>query len=213
MDNLCSVGCVFIIGAPLRNGSSPIGRVRVGRVSQPRPSAPGCPYPRPPVHKWKPFAGNKRFPADGRVVSSSFLGTSACVQTCSRTHSSTPSTATGFARSASHTSRLRVERLWAGQWAPHSSIGELRKDRQPLGAPNTGRFCSRFSHPDAKWTDALTIGWAGENNWVPPPTDAVGAAVMRRAPRAQSSALAPSGRHGGPRAPAALRTTLDTGHR
>ncbi len=50
-------------------------------------------------------------------------------------------------------------------------------DRQPLCAPCSGRFCSQFFHPEAEWVDALSLSWAGENNWVFPPTHLVGSAV------------------------------------
>jgi hypothetical protein len=65
-----------------------------------------------------------------------------------------------------------------GLWGPHSIDRFASAENcQPLIAPNAGRFCSRFFHPDAEWTDALTIGWAGGNNWISPPTHAVGTAV------------------------------------
>ena len=39
---------------------------------------------------------------------------------------------------------------------------------QPLGGPHTGRFCSQYFHPDAEWTDALSLHWGHENNWAFP---------------------------------------------
>ena len=65
-----------------------------------------------------------------------------------------------------------------GLWGPHT-IDRFASAENcvPLGAPHAGRFCSHFFHPDAEWTNALTIGWEGENNWVFPPTHLVGAAI------------------------------------
>ena len=65
-----------------------------------------------------------------------------------------------------------------GLWGPRTiDRFASAKDRQPLGAPHTGRFCSRYFHPDAEWTDALSIRWEGENNWLFPPTHLVGATI------------------------------------
>jgi hypothetical protein len=81
-----------------------------------------------------------------------------------------------------------------GLWGPHSiDRFASAEDCQPRIAPNAGRFCSRFFHPDAEWTEALTIGWAGENNWVSPPTHAVGTAVMHlRAAGAEGTLICPN---------------------
>jgi hypothetical protein len=61
-----------------------------------------------------------------------------------------------------HDYRLREE--WFayldGLWGPHSIDRFATADnRQPLCAPHTGRFCSRYFHPEAEWTDALSIPW------------------------------------------------------
>ena len=65
-----------------------------------------------------------------------------------------------------------------GLWGPHTiDRFATAANRQPLGAPNAGRFCSRFFHPDAEWVDALSLSWGAENSWVFPPVHLVGAAV------------------------------------
>ena len=65
-----------------------------------------------------------------------------------------------------------------GLWGPHTVDRFATLDNcQPLGAPNTGRFCSQYFHPSAEWVDAFTVPWTGENNWVFPPTHMVGEAV------------------------------------
>ena len=65
-----------------------------------------------------------------------------------------------------------------GLWGPHTvDRFASAENRQPLGAPNTGRFCSQYFHPEAEWVDALSLPWNGENNWVFPPSHLVGAAV------------------------------------
>jgi hypothetical protein len=81
-----------------------------------------------------------------------------------------------------------------GLWGPHSiDRFASAEDCQPLIAPNAGRFCSRFFHPDAEWTDALTIGWAVENNWSFSPTHAVGTAVTHlRAAGAEGTLICPN---------------------
>ena len=41
---------------------------------------------------------------------------------------------------------------------------------QPLAPPFDGRFCSHFFHPDALWTDALSLPWDAQDvNWAFPP--------------------------------------------
>jgi hypothetical protein len=65
-----------------------------------------------------------------------------------------------------------------GLWAPHFiDRFETANNRQPLGAPHFGRFCSRYFHPEAEWTDALSMPRGDENNWVFPPVHLVGAAI------------------------------------
>jgi hypothetical protein len=84
-----------------------------------------------------------------------------------------------------HDYRLRsrsfqtVDRMWG----PHTvDRFATAGHEQLLAAPHTGRFCSRYFHPDAEWTDAFTISWAGEDNWCFPPTPKIGECVghMRR---------------------------------
>ena len=80
------------------------------------------------------------------------------------------------------------------RWGPHSIDRFATIDnRQPLAAPHTGRFCSQYFHPEAEWTDALSVSWAGENNWVYPPFHLVGAAVAQlRASGAVGTLVCPS---------------------
>ena len=95
-----------------------------------------------------------------------------------------------------HSYRLREE--WFayldGLWGPHSVDRFAAADNcQPLGAPNTGRFCSQFFHPDAEWVDAFTLPWGGENNWLFPPTHAIAEAVAHlRASGAAGTLIIPS---------------------
>ena len=80
-----------------------------------------------------------------------------------------------------------------GRWGPHT-IDRFAtvETRQPLQPPHAGRFCAPFFHPDAEWTDALTIPWGGENNWVFPPLHLVGEAVTHiRASGASATLIAP----------------------
>ena len=80
-----------------------------------------------------------------------------------------------------------------GLWGPHSvDRFASAASRQPLLPPNRGRFCSRFFHPEAEWTNAFTIGWGGENNWVFPPIHLVGEAIRHmRASGAAGTLIAP----------------------
>ena len=56
------------------------------------------------------------------------------------------------------------------------------------------RFCSHFFHPEAEWTDAFSLGWGGENNWVFPPAHVVGRAIRRlRSSHAVGTVIAPDG--------------------
>ena len=48
---------------------------------------------------------------------------------------------------------------------------------QPLALPHTGRFCSQFFLPEAEWTDAFSVPWGGENNWLLPPCGMIAQAV------------------------------------
>ncbi len=76
---------------------------------------------------------------------------------------------------------------------PHSIDRFTSADnRQPLGAPHTGRFCSLFFHPEAEWTDALTLPWDGENNWLFLSVHLVGEVVSHlRASGAPGTLIAP----------------------
>ena len=61
-----------------------------------------------------------------------------------------------------------------------------------MGAPHAGRFCSRYFHPEAEWSDAFTIGWEGEDNWLFPPTHAVGEVIAHlRASGAEGTLICP----------------------
>ena len=80
-----------------------------------------------------------------------------------------------------------------GLWNPHSiNRFATAANRQRLCAPNTGRFCSHYFHPDAEWTDAFSIAWRGENNWLFPPTHVVGVALAHlRASGAEGTRICP----------------------
>ena len=95
-----------------------------------------------------------------------------------------------------HSYSVRADRFayLDGRWGPHSIDRFATIDnRQPLAAPHTGRFCSQYFHPEAEWTDALTVSWAGENNWVFPPFHLVGAAIAQlRASGAMGTLVCPS---------------------
>ena len=113
-----------------------------------------------------------------------------------------------------HSYSLRAE--WFayldGLWGPHSvDRFASAENRQPLGAPNTGRFCAQFFHPEAEWIDAFTLPWGGENNWLFPPvhmiaeaiahlraSDAVGTLVVPMAPWAPWWGLLCQGRRWAP---------------
>ena len=81
-----------------------------------------------------------------------------------------------------------------GLWGPHTIDRFATADNcQPLCPPNAGRFCAQFFHPDAEWIDALSLSWAGENNWVFPPTHLVGSAVSHlRACGAAATLICPN---------------------
>jgi hypothetical protein len=55
-------------------------------------------------------------------------------------------------------------------WGPHTIDRFASADSlQPLRAPHTGRFCSWFYDPAAVCTDAFTVSWEADVNWVFPP--------------------------------------------
>ena len=80
-----------------------------------------------------------------------------------------------------------------GLWGPHTiDRFATAENCQPLLPPNEGRFCAHYFHPDAEWVDALSVPWAGENNWVFPPVHVVGAAVSHiRASGAAATLIVP----------------------
>ena len=94
-----------------------------------------------------------------------------------------------------HHYRLRVEHFayLDGLWGPHTIDRFATLETcQPLLPPNAGRFCAHFFHPDAEWTDAFTIPWGGEDNWVFPPLHLVGEAVAHlRASGAAATLITP----------------------
>ena len=94
-----------------------------------------------------------------------------------------------------HGYRLRVElfRALDERWGPHSIDRFASADNcQPLQAPHTGRFCSHYFSPNAVWTDAFTVSWEGENNWVfPPPHRLTEAVAHMRASGACGTIIAP----------------------
>ena len=77
-----------------------------------------------------------------------------------------------------------------GLWGPHTVDRFASAENcQPLGAPHAGRFCSQYFHPDAEWTDALSLPWGAENNWAFPPVHLVGSAVTHIRACAASATL------------------------
>ena len=55
-------------------------------------------------------------------------------------------------------------------WGPHTiDRFASAESLQPLQPPHTGRFCSWFYDPTAVCTDAFTVSWAGDTNWIFPP--------------------------------------------
>ena len=78
-------------------------------------------------------------------------------------------------------------------WGPHSvDRFATSENQQEPAAPFEGRFCSQYFHPEALWTDALSLPWPANNNWVFPPVHMVAraAAQMRRS-HAQGTLIAP----------------------
>ena len=64
------------------------------------------------------------------------------------------------------------------RWGPHTIDRFASLDTcQPLAPPHTGRFCSQFFLPEAEWTDAFSVPWGGENNWLFPPCGMIAQAV------------------------------------
>ena len=71
-----------------------------------------------------------------------------------------------------HAYRLRpaLFRWLDERWGPHTIDRFASVDTcQPLAPPFTGRFCSQYFHPAAVWTDAFSVPWHGEDNWLFPP--------------------------------------------
>ena len=79
-----------------------------------------------------------------------------------------------------HDYRLRADlfRWLDAAWGPHT-IDRFATVHscQRLSGRGAGRFCALFFHPLAVWTDALSVPWTGETNWVFPPFAFVGDAV------------------------------------
>jgi len=85
-----------------------------------------------------------------------------------------------------YTLRKPLFRRLDAMWGPHSvDRFATASCCQPLTEPFSGRFCSQYWHPDALWTDAFSLPWTDENNWVFPPVHRVADAVAHlRASRA-----------------------------
>ena len=79
------------------------------------------------------------------------------------------------------------------RWGPHTIDRFASVDTlQPLAPPHTGRFCSQYFHPEAEWTDAFSVPWGGENNWLFPPYGNIAQAVSHLcASRAVGTLIAP----------------------
>ena len=64
------------------------------------------------------------------------------------------------------------------RWGPHTIDRFASADAcQPLSPPHTGRFCSRYFHPEALWVDAFSVPWHDENNWLFPPVPEIGRTI------------------------------------
>ena len=65
------------------------------------------------------------------------------------------------------------------EWGPHTVDRFATASNRLLPL-----FCSRFFHPEAMWTDSLSVSWAGEVNWVFPPVELASPAIshLRRCP-------------------------------
>ena len=66
-------------------------------------------------------------------------------------------------------------------WAPARHSTDMFS-KQENARVRSSRFCSRFFHPQAVWTDALSFRWRtapGEMLWVHPPPRMIGAALTR----------------------------------
>jgi len=73
------------------------------------------------------------------------------------------------------------------EWGPHTIDRFATTENRQVR-----RFCSHYFQPEAEWTDAFSLGWGGENNWIFPPTHVVGRAIKRlRASRACGTVIAP----------------------
>jgi hypothetical protein len=79
-----------------------------------------------------------------------------------------------------HASCLRPSLFrWLDErWGPHTIDRFASADAcQPLAAPHTGRFCSRYFHPEATWVDDFSVPWHDENYWLFPPVLEIGRTV------------------------------------
>ena len=56
--------------------------------------------------------------------------------------------------------RGNIFRSIDAEWDPHTIVRfATRASCQPLAGVHKGRFCSLFFHPEAVWTDALSVSW------------------------------------------------------
>jgi len=159
MDNL---GCVFILG---------------GRV--PEFAAGG--------KQWGEFAsGGSRDPELQRLATVIFdlqekYGFRLCVEWRPREENVRADYLAKVSEMRHHHYRLRRRcfRMLEEKWGPHSiDLFASPTNQQPLAEPFTGRFCSHYFHPDALWTDAFALPWAGENCWISPPVHRTADAVL-----------------------------------
>ena len=79
------------------------------------------------------------------------------------------------------------------RWGPHSiDRFACPSTCQPLAPPFEGRFCSKYFHPDAAWTDAFSVPWGDENNWLFPPVPDIARTIAHlRASRAMGTLIVP----------------------
>lgn len=79
------------------------------------------------------------------------------------------------------------------RWGPHTIDRFASVETcQPLAPPFTGRFCSQYYHPAAVWTDAFSVPWHGEVNWLFPPVTAISQTIAHlRSSRAVGTLIVP----------------------
>ena len=96
-----------------------------------------------------------------------------------------------------HAYRLRkaLFRWLDDRWGAHTIDHFVSVETyQPLAPPFMGRFCSQYRdyHPAAVWTDAFSVPWHGEVNWLFPPVPAIAQTIAHlRSSRAVGTLIVP----------------------